>query len=419
MAAIIGGGLAAADSWEQLRRSDVLLVRGDGDCGYSFRGRSYSPMVDSIGDLLTERGLAVCAVAKPYARLVGDRAHFDPVSCNRSTAIAELGGIVVRMRSGREARVRWLKQRKIDLWSRMLRLSGARFVIAINPDAELCRAARLCAVTVYDMQHGVVDAGNPWYDERSGASVDAQDLPHGFLCWDEASADYLRGWAPQKGLHVHIIGNPWFARFSRRDARDVLVQEALSATPRLRDERGTILVSLQWGLKSFFYADTSFNGVLADALEQTICSTAQRYRWLLRLHPNQLRGPDGEATLAYLQATYGAFATVEWEHASRAPLPLVLSEVDLHITDSSSVVIEAGWLGLKSALLNPLFQPGARFSHMYSQQRNAGLAELLPQDADSIKSWIECNLDRSRAARAPHYDDAAAGLVAEIQESCR
>jgi hypothetical protein len=341
------------------------------------------------------------------------------VSCNRSTALAELGGMVVRIRAGREARAQWLKQRMIDIWSRMLRLCGARFVIAINPEAELCRAARLCDVTIYDIQHGVVDAGNPWYDERSGANVDAQDMPHGFLCWDEASADYLRGWALQKGLHVHVIGNPWFARFSRRDASDVLVQEALSATPRLRDDRGTVLVSLQWGLKTFFYGDTGFNGVLADALEQVIRSTAHCYRWLLRLHPNQLRGVDREATLAYLQATFGGSASVDWEHASHAPLPLVLSETDLHITDSSSVVIEAGWFGIKSALLNPLFQPGARFGHMYSQQRNEGLAELLPQDADSIKSWIARNLDRSRTGPAPHYADAAAGLVAEIQESCR
>src|SRR5262245_42835387 len=100
-------GLASSDNWRQLRRSDVLLVRGDADCGYTFGAKCYSPILDSFGDMLVACGMTVGAVSTPPARLIGERAHFAPVSYNRSNASAELRSMFVRMIAGREARARW------------------------------------------------------------------------------------------------------------------------------------------------------------------------------------------------------------------------------------------------------------------------------------------------------------------------
>jgi hypothetical protein len=411
--------LAVPDRWQDLDACDVLLVRGDGDCGYTFRSRAYSPVADSLGDLLAARGLAVRSVAIPYARLVGKRGHFAPVSYNRFAAETAVLSPLVRIRRGRSQRLAWLEQRAEALWSAILRRARPRYVIGINPEAALCRAARRAGAVVYDLQHGVIASGNYWYDARGRDDFDPASLPHGFLCWDEPSAASLRPWVQRKGLQLRVIGNPWFSRFLRAQPDDALAQDELSRAALGDSARPAILVSLQWGLGTFYYTQGEFNGVMVEPLERAILETADRYDWLLRLHPQHMRGSGAVDVQRYLQRTFGALQSVQWERCSRMPLPLVLRQSDLHITDASSVVIEAGWMGVKSGLLNPNFAAGRAYESVYAYERNAGLAELLPQDADSIKSWIARNLDCSRTAPAPHYADAAAGLVAEIQESCR
>lgn len=408
-----------ADSWRKLAPCDVLLVRGDGDCGYTFRSKAYSPLIDSFGELLSARGLTVRAVATPYAQLVGDRASFSPASCNRATAGAELLGTLVRFR-GRTARARWLEKRCEDLWSAILDRARPRYIVAINPDAVLCRVARRMGVATYDLQHGVIASGNYWYDERSRDDFERRDLPDGILCWDEPSADALRGWTGKRGVDVQVIGNPWFSRFLRPQPADPIVQEETSAAAWLRPDRPTIVVSLQWGLSTLHYRQPGFNGVMVDALEAAIRNTANRYYWSIRLHPVQMRGIEHEAVEQYLQRAFGGLSGVEWRKSSRMALPLALTRADLHVTDYSSVVVEAGWLGVKSALLNPSLNAGGSLEKLYVYERSVGIADVLPHDAASIEDWIARSLAAPRPPRpAPHYRDAVGEFVDRMYERCR
>ena len=145
----------------------------------------------------------------------------------------------------------------------------------------LCRASHTQGILVYDLQHGTINDQNPWYGKEFREKIDSKDLPDIFLCWDKSSAATLEKWIYQKGISVDIIGNPWFQRFLRQNPDDLLIKESLSIAPSLKNNNPTILVSLQWGMMEYF-GKYVFNGVIPDALEQTILKTAKSYNWLLR-----------------------------------------------------------------------------------------------------------------------------------------
>ncbi|MCK9275953.1 MAG: hypothetical protein M0P57_12775 [Syntrophales bacterium] len=383
------------DSWKKLNPCDVLLVRGDGDCGYVYKGKAYAPLIDSIGDLGIMRNLVIESVAIPYSKLIGQSAYSSPVSYNRSALFVGLIRRIIWFIRGRAKGESWANNQRMHIWDLILKKTDPKCVIGIQPDVGLCRAGRIHDIPVFDLQHGVIDDGNPWYSEKYRSETPEKDLPSGFLCWDESSAAILRKWAPQKGINVEVVGNPWFVRFLIENPDDSLVREIIHTERIFNNHKPVILVSLQWGL-DFYYKNDTFNGVMVDALEKVILETADSYNWLLRLHPVQLRAIKKEEIRNYLENTFGHLSSVEWGTCSELPLPVLLRQVDLHITDMSSIVVEAGWMGIYSALLNSNIRCGGSLQHMFMYERETGLAQVLPQDRSIVMQWIEKTLIKGK-----------------------
>jgi hypothetical protein len=339
-----------------------------------------------VGDLFINRGLAVSSVAKHFAKLTGEKAHNSPVSYNRSALVQ-----ATFRRFGAKSTA-WASKQGQQLWESILDQAKPYCVIGSQPHASLCRASKNKGIRVYDLQHGVISDEHLWYGKKC-RNMPSKDLPDGFLCWDEPSAEALRKWAPQKDIDVRVVGNPWFLRFLVKDPGDSLVQEALVTGRIFSNDKPVILVSLQWGL-DLYYKYKGFNGVMVDALEKTILETADTYNWLLRLHPVQLRGPEKDRVQNYLSSTFGHLTSVEWKKCSETALPIVLQLADLHITEHSTVVVEAGWMGIHSALLNSHICSGGRLENIYSYERGLGMAEVLKHDKNIIKQWLEKTLNK-------------------------
>lgn len=368
-------------------------------------------MYDSVGDLLINRGLVVRAVARPFAKLTGTKAYNSPVSCNRSALITFIVRRILQL-IGADG-IEWENKRDQYLWERILDKSKPCCVIGTQPTVGLCRAGKAKGISVFDLQHGVIADEHLWYGIKYRSNALSGDLPDGFLCWDEQSALTLRKWAPQKGIDVRVVGNPWFLRFLLKDANDYLVQESLIAERIFNNNRPVILVSLQWGL-NLYYKYKSFNGVMVDDLEKVILETADTYNWLLRLHPEQRFGPEKERVQSYLTRIFGNLPSVEWTKCSEMALPILLQQIDLHITEHSTVVIEAGWLGVYSALLNSQICSGGRLENLYSYERGLGLADVLKSDKNIIKQWISETLAKGKGKST--LKDANLALQAFIDE---
>ena len=372
---------------------------------------AYAHLIDSFGDLCIKRTLKVQAFATPLSVLVGIQAHHSPVSYNQAHIITELFQQMIRLIKGADIAAEWAKSHRMAIWSNILDKTKPKIVVGVQPDEFLCRAGKKRGIPVYDLQHGVIADEHPWYGENYRTSIPTEDLPDGFLCWDEQSVATIARWADKKGIRVIRVGNPWFLRFLQDDPNDHLVYEAVTQWKTHNDARPSILVSLQWGM---LRPEISSNGIIVDALEKVILETTNKYNWILRIHPVQLRSEERRTVLKYLAETFGPEKAQGWLKSSQDPLPIVLHQADLHITYNSTIVIEAGWMGVRSVLLDQKIYNGGDSESYYTHERSIGMAKALPLNPDIIKNWIADILVKDRAE--PTLKDTSLVLDAFIDE---
>lgn len=390
--------LTIPDTWKKIEKCDVLLYGPIGK--YNYNGCCYNRILDSISELCQRKGLTTNYILREYQYIYLKKATNMLSTYNRHAFRILLTKYFVACIKGKEYANDFQLNQLIEFWLNVLKKTDPKIIIGIMPDQAICLAGKKAGIKVYDFQHGVIADEHPWYGKQFRIDTPRNDLPDGFLTWDDSSANVLRKWAPQKGINVKVYGNPWFQRFLNAKPDDQLVQQALANSKIFNNNKPTILVTLQWGLKSKgYYTDPHFNGVMNDALENTIKHTYEHYNWLLRLHPIQLRKTkafEGESAIQYLTEKFAHIDSVEWRICSELPLPVVLHQVDLHITDSSTVVIEAGWMGIRSGLLSPHICTGGRLENYFLHERNMGIAEVISQDTEAIKQWIKETLPKGR-----------------------
>jgi hypothetical protein len=378
------------------RRVPVLTVAGDNSRSVLYRGKRYSPLVDTLGDDLAARNVACLSVARIISAIRGAASHGEVYAPDgaftRALLQKRLVGLTAR---GRYPYSRWEE----EVWGRILDATGARKVVGIQPSRELCVACHKRGVWVSDLQHGVIADLHPWYGSGFRAHEPKEYLPHAFLCWDRGSENVIGKWAHERDIRTHVVGHPWLTRFALRGDDDPLVRELSErheSALRSIDGRKTILLSLSWGESNIP------NGFVAEGVEKAIRASAREWRWLIRLHPNQLSGfakQEGVRFADYFRARLKGFA--EWEPSTHSPLPVLLRHVDLHVTWSSSVCIEASQMGIKSALLNPRLRMSDPYFGLYQE---SGMVELVSETEDEILKWIRSN---SESRKAPSYFDEA------------
>lgn len=403
---VLSGFLQSRSS--DIRKVSIVFFRHDADCGYRFHGRVYSQVIDSLADIASSLGITHLSVAAPYSHLHGEFAHNSPLVFNRTFLRVALVFEFLKRVLGYERAYAYKRAASIKAWRKILGQIRPKVIIGIQPNRYLCAAAKADGIPVYDYQHGVIAPDHWWYGKMLPNEIPDAELPTGIICWDRNSAEALDFWASRRKVQVRIMGNPWFKRFEDAEPHDELVQAELRAGTCFDNDRPTILVSLQWGLAELYYEDTEFNNVMCDDLASVIRTTHQQYNWMLRLHPVQLHGFAGRETLAYLEREFGMLPGVDWSWSSRLPLPVVLRNARLHITDMSTVVTEAAWYGVPSAILNPHVKPGGRLQTLFRREREAGIASLVGQSEQCIKEWIENSLKTSsnRQRVAPNENPA-------------
>lgn len=396
-----------------IRQTPILLVRHDADCGYRYQGRVYSQIIDTLGDFALYHGMQSSSIALPFSRFFGSAAHNDPLVFNRTFLRISLGSAILKRVVGRQRSLSYKRAASIGAWNKILKRAQPEVVIGIQPDRYLCAAGRALGIPVYDYQHGVIAPDHWWYGDFLPNEISDDELPSGILCWDKASAKALASWAPKRSVQVRILGNPWFQRFEDLMPDDDLVRKALERSAIFKNDKPNILVSLQWGLGDHYYGGTKSDYVMCDALSDVIKATHQHYNWMLRLHPVQLHGVAGAETREYLRRQFGQLTGVEWDEASRVPLPVVLKHTQLHITDMSTVVTEAAWYGIPSAVLNPFVRPGERIESLFEEERKIGMASLVNQTGSDIKQWIENALESRHRTQSMEPEESLLEFLKE------
>lgn len=388
-------------------RAPVLTVAHDNDRHFLYQDKFYSPLVSTMEDDLARRGVASVSVARIISTIKGEKSHGRVFSPEGAFARSLVGKrLRAALRRGRYA----YSRSEEAIWDGILERTGARTVFGIQPSRELCVACHRRGIWVADVQHGVIAEQHPWYGAAFRGAEPAAWLPSAFLCWDEGSADVTRPWAGPKGVRSEVIGNRWLARFARPAPHDAMVRElhAASGLALAGAARPTILLTLSWGNHNIP------NGFISDALEAVIRSTATRYRWLIRLHPNQIRGfatHEGPDFIRYFERRLRGCA--DWELATHAPLPVVLGQTALHVSWNSSVSIEAAQMGIRSLLLDPRLRSD-QLRDYYTHYRANGMIELMEAEEGAIAAWIERHAGATLAPESFEPSEAAYGALLDM-----
>ncbi len=224
----------------------------------------------------------------------------------------------------------------------------------------LMAAARKLGIHTVDMQHGAQGSLHIAYAGYAVTPSRGFDLlPQYFWCWDEASASSIATWAQKQNFHeAKDLGNPWFLyhRFYKKSS-----QKLSRTKPR-------ILITLQpIGFPEYVY--------------KTIAQTHEQYDWWIRCHPTK---PEQITELVAVLKEFGIDSVVNVDQATELPLPEILAQTDLHISQFSGSILEASFADVPSVIISDI---GA---DSFSELLDSGRAiTYLGDDAEGFSESIK------------------------------
>lgn len=232
-------------------------------------------------------------------------------------------------------------------------------------------ACREAGVLVTDIQHGVQGLMHPAYAAwPQPAHADRHALlPDRFWVWSDWEREVIDQWARGTRHAAVVGGNPWDDVWQEGSDWPG-VATALEGAGRLLQRaagRPVVLVTLQYGL--------SHEEQLGPLLALVRATTSQFSFWI-RLHPAMLERREE------VRALLAGDAHCELDDPTDLPLPALLKHASVHLTHSSTTVIEAAQAGLRSVVTS------AYGAELFEQLFAAGVARLETGDPHALAAAL-------------------------------
>lgn len=225
-------------------------------------------------------------------------------------------------------------------FKRQLERSRAKIGFVVNyydlPAMAFTLACRELGIPSVDIQHGGQgDLHLAYSNWRNLPPTGYSVLPTMFWCWSETEAVTIRAWSePVARWHRPVVaGNLVLGKFMRDD--DPMVQR-FDREVAAKTGATNILITLRP------------RGGMPPLLRAAIDAAPASWTWWIRLHPAML---DERSAVDAAVATVRDRVVVD--EATRLPLYAVLRHMDAHVTEISSVVLEADQFGVPSVLCHP------------------------------------------------------------------
>jgi hypothetical protein len=335
-------------------------------------GKRFSPLLEGISRLYGELGYGAMNLTHPFASIAGRRIKGDSITLNYRTLMHRLRA---RLGKGERARIAL----EAGYYSGLLERISPTLVMSIQPPYGLCVAARELGIPIVEALHGTSYVyGDPFFAPHM-AKPDRW-LPEFLLSFDDITQATMETYCAGRDIVPLRVNDPWRAAVRLRGA-------AAQKGDALEKNAGRrVLVSLQWGYDN--ERDTLSNiipnGIIHPALEAAFAMPEVEF--LVRAHPIQVNRPGYRHHRRYVAALSERFPNVEWEWATTQPLPLVLDQVDAHITMSSSTVGEAALADVPSLALCPTLQEGGSNFGLFRDWGDMITFGIL--DTGMIEDWI-------------------------------
>lgn len=219
-------------------------------------------------------------------------------------------------------------------------------------------ACKNLGIPVVDLQHGVQGPLHPAYAGWRVNGIRETTLalvPDCFWVWSSTEAEVIRQWGANTNHQAYVGGNPWvnlWKEYAHPLPEIVRLTDKGKAIAMRASGKPIVLLTLQYGLE---YAEQLM------PLKTLIELAAKEYVFWVRLHP--LMMDRREEIRHFLDSQ-----SVELDEVSDFPLPALLPYCYVHVTHSSSTVIEAGDYGILSLITS-------RFGvELFPEQLSAGMA---------------------------------------------
>jgi hypothetical protein len=193
-----------------------------------------------------------------------------------------------------------------------------------------------------DIQHGVQGLLHPAYGRWHSIPAKGYELlPSRFLCWSEKEATVIEEWSKKvSDWHFPVVlGNLYMNMF--KDKNNPIVEDFRSEINDVinNDKKElNILITLQTG--------RGLQNIFKDA----IAASPESWFWWVRLHPSMQA--DKEKIIQDLKNLH--VNNFNLEDASELPLYGLLPQMDVHVTEFSTTVIEAEQFGVPSVITHTI-----------------------------------------------------------------
>lgn len=359
----------------RLRQCDVLLICHDNDKGLTIGGKAYSPLLDSVYEELTERGLVCQALALPGSKLGYRETTNHSIVFSRNYILFRLYNKLASFCGIKTASV----------YDSIIRKTNAKVILGIGLSSELCVSAKRSGVFDVELLHGMGYTLMPKVWQEGTRDT----VPSALLVLDKKSERTMKP-LEASGTKVVRIPHPFLKRFA--NVLNPFHEEWRYRFPKHEYHR-VVLISLQWGYAGDHGAYECFKGLLPNGLfYEDLELLIQRRRdifWKFRLHPVQLRGLMSQRSIAFMHSFSGKHVNVSWELPSSLPLPIVAQCCDAHLTMCSTSCYEVAALGLRSLVLCPTTRDEGPFADYFDDLMKEGYVTKHAFDVDFVERWVD------------------------------
>lgn len=201
-------------------------------------------------------------------------------------------------------------------------------------------ACRKRGIKTVDIQHGTQGDYNGKYSHWTRMSKEGFELlPDFYWSWGEKSRDNIIKWYPA-GFRHHLSvvgGNRWLGKWVE-DKNFGIDTKQKGFYNYLKTFNKVILVTFQHTLDS-----------TPEYLFQAMHLSPDNWIWLIRRHP--LQRESNEQIQAVMR--HHDIKNYEVVNASSYPLFALIKHSDCHVTECSSVALEALFFGLPTSIIHP------------------------------------------------------------------
>lgn len=267
-----------------------------------------------------------------------------------------------------------------EYYKRIIVRSGAQIAFAVcyysNSGFAFNLAAREIGIPTVDIQHGVQGKYHFAYGQWTNVPEEGYRLlPSYFWCWGESERDSIRRWSGEAGPHIPIEGgNPWLSVWAARR------HEFAEDSGRVEREASGAEVNV------LYTHDRSPE--VSQEIAAAIAQSPATWLWWVRLHPGASESTN--ATVSRQIRKLGG--RVKIGLATQVPLYSLLSEMDVHVTKYSSIVIEAGQFQVPSVVTTTIGE------EYFAEGIGAGWVKPARSPAAILRAIDECNTAKPERA---------------------